>query len=116
MTHLRVMKPWNQAGAAPCCRSQWAWVFWNQARISACRDWPPSLGTSSAFPAFSGFEKAPRAWVGEEFKEEDLRVQLVSLLILIPSPSWVQRGSSPPPSQLPILGYNCPESPSQDLT
>lgn len=31
VTHLRVMKPWNQAGAAPCCRSSWAWVFWNQA-------------------------------------------------------------------------------------
>lgn len=37
VTHLRVMKPWNQAGATPSSRSQGAWVRWNQARISACR-------------------------------------------------------------------------------
>lgn len=62
VTHLRVMKPWNQGGAAPCCRSPWACVFWNQARVSACSDRPPSLGTSSACPASSGLVAVPRAW------------------------------------------------------
>lgn len=72
VTHLRVMKPWNQMGAAPCCRSSWAWVFWNQARVSACRIRASSLGTSS-FPTSFGLQAAPGAWRGacirEGFKE-----------------------------------------------
>lgn len=69
MTHLLVMKPWNQTGAV-LSKSQWAWVFWTHALVSACNDRPPFPDTASSLSVFPGTQAAAgaeaEAWVGEK--------------------------------------------------